>query len=308
MKLSIVATLYQSAPYIIEFYERVSAASQRLTNGDYEIVFVNDGSFDNSLDLAVKLSEKDTHVVVIDLSRNFGHHKAIMTGLEHTKGESIFLIDADLEESPEWITSFSTHMLEGSNLDVVFGVQSARKGGVFERFSGKLFWMLINGLSGLSLPANIVTARLMSRRYVDALLLHKEREVFLAGLWQITGFKQKSIIVNKHNKQSTTYTLGRKLSLLINSVTSFSVFPLVAIFYTGLTIFLFACCYTAYLVINWLFFSYTMVGWTSLMVSIWLLGGLILSSIGVIGLYLSKVFSESKQRPYTIVREVYGRQ
>ena len=307
MKLSVVATLYQSAPYINEFYERACAVAQKLTNDGYEIIFVNDGSKDDSLDLAIRLSKRDSHVIVVDLSRNFGHHKAIMTGLAHSRGEKVFLIDSDLEESPEWLLNFNDQMTEDSYTDVVFGIQETRKGGLFERYTGKLFWMLINRLSGLSLPANIVTARLMSRRYVDALLLHKEREVFLAGLWQITGFKQKQVTVQKHNKNSTTYTFGRKLSLLVNSVTSFSVLPLVAIFYIGFIIFSFACCYTAYLVFNWLFFSYIVAGWTSLMVSVWLLGGLILSSLGIIGLYLSKVYSESKRRPYTIVRDIYGR-
>lgn len=307
MKLSIVATLYQSAPYIMEFYKRASDAARQLVGNNYEIIFVNDGSPDNSLDLAIELTDEDTRVVVVDLSRNFGHHKAIMTGLAHTKGEKVFLIDSDLEEEPEWLNSFNDKMIEDSNCDVVFGVQESRKGRLFEKLSGALFWSLINQLSGLSLPANLVTARLMSRRYVDQLLRHEEREVFLAGLWQITGFRQKSIIVCKYSKSRSTYTIRGKLSLLVNSVTSFSVLPLVAIFYTGLIIFSFACFYTIYLVINWLFFSYTMAGWTSVMISIWLLGGLILSGMGIIGIYLSKVFSESKRRPYTIVRNIYGR-
>ena len=105
MKLSIVSTLFQSAPYINESYQCVSAAAKRLVGDDYEIVLVNDGSPDNSLDLAIRLTEQDPHVVV-DLSRNFGHHKAMMTGLAHSKGELVFLIDSDLEEEPEWLETF----------------------------------------------------------------------------------------------------------------------------------------------------------------------------------------------------------
>ncbi|MCU1762150.1 glycosyltransferase family 2 protein [Pseudomonas sp. 14P_8.1_Bac3] len=306
MKISIVATLYQSARYLSEFHARCTLAAQRFAGDDYEILLVNDGSPDDSLVQAIRLTETDPHLVLVDLSRNFGHHKAIMTGLAQAQGDLVFLIDSDLEEPPECLLTFAEE-LKRSDCEVIFGVQQQRKGGIFERLSGSLFWSLINRLSGLSLPANVVTARLMTRPYVDALLLHKEREVFLAGLWHITGFSQKSLIVDKLSSGHTTYTLRRKLALLVNSVTSFSVLPLVAIFYMGLIIFSFACCYTIYLVINALFFSYTMAGWTSVMVSIWLLGGLILSCMGIIGIYLSKVFSESKQRPYTIIRKIYGR-
>lgn len=306
MRLSIVATLYQSAPYIAEFHQRASAAAGQLVGDDYEIVLVNDGSPDNSLDLAVQLTESDSHVVVVDLSRNFGHHKAMMTGLAYAKGERVFLIDSDLEEEPEWLQSFDVQLGRDA-CDVVYGVQSQRKGSFFERWSGKLFWKMINGLSGLSLPHNVVTARLMTRRYVDALLRHEEREVFMAGLWFITGFDQRPQVVRKLATSKSTYTLRRKLSLLVNSVTSFSNLPLVWIFYVGAIIFALAWVYTLYLTVRWLFFSATLAGWTSVMASIWLLGGLVISFMGVIGIYLSKVFSETKRRPYTIVRNIYGR-
>jgi len=306
MKLSIVATLYQSAPYIKEFHQRASAAAKQLVGDDYEIVLVNDGSPDNSLDLAVQLTEHDSHVVVVDLSRNFGHHKAMMTGLSHAKWDQIFLIDSDLEEEPELLIPFAKQM-QYESCDVVYGVQEQRKGHRFERWSGHLFYALFKAVTGLTLPENVITARLMSRRYVDALLRHKEREVFLAGLWHITGFNQSPKIVKKHNTSKTTYTLSRKISLLVNSVTSFSNAPLISIFHIGLSISAIAVFYIAYLGVNWLYLSSPLSGWTSIMASVWLLGGMIISFIGVIGIYLSKIFSETKQRPYTIVRQVYGK-
>jgi putative glycosyltransferase len=305
MKLSIVATLYQSAPYINEFHERASASAKRMVGDDYEIVLVNDGSPDNSLDLAVRLTEQDSHVVVVDLSRNFGHHKAMMTGLAHAKGELVFLIDSDLEEEPEWLEAFAQQMKQ-DRCDVVYGVQERRKGNWFERWSGQWFYLLFNALSGLALPENIVTARLMTRRYVEALLSHKEREVLIAGLWHITGFDQRSQVIKKHSTSETTYTIRRKMSLLVNSVTSFSNAPLVGIFYIGVSISFFALAYIAYLVTYWLFLAKPMSGWTSVMASIWLLGGMVISFIGVLGIYLSKIFSETKQRPYTIVRQIYA--
>jgi len=305
MKLSIVATLYQSAPYITAFHTRASAAARQLVGEDYEIVFVNDGSPDNNLNLAVQLTETDSHIIVVDLSRNFGHHKAMMTGLAHAKGEKILLIDSDLEEEPECLIPFAEQMQRDS-CDVVYGVQMQRKGAWFERWSGQLFYLLFNALTGLALPENIVTARLMTRRYVDALLRHEEREVFIAGLWYITGFDQRPQVVLKYSTSQTTYTFRRKMSLLVNSVTSFSNAPLVSIFYIGILISLFSLLYIGYLAIHWMFLAKPLSGWTSVMASIWLLGGLVISFIGMVGIYLAKIFSETKQRPYTIVRHIYG--
>lgn len=307
MKLSVVATLYQSEQYIHDFCRRVGSAARQLNGHDYEIVLVNDGSPDNCLALAIHLCESDPHVIVIDLSRNFGHHKAMMTGLAHAGGEHVFLIDSDLEEEPEWLLSFSEQMAR-DRCDVVYGVQAQRKGDIFERWSGQCFYRFLKVLTGIALPENVVTARLMTRRYVNALLRHDEREVFMAGLWHITGFDQRPQTVKKNNTSETTYTLTRKMSLLVNSVTSFSNAPLIGIFYIGVAISFVAGAYTAYLVIYWLFLAKPLSGWTSLMASIWLLGGLVISFIGVVGIYLSKIFAETKRRPYTIVRQVYGKQ
>lgn len=307
MRLSIVATLYQSAPYITEFHQRASAAAKRLAGEDYEIVLVNDGSPDNSLDIAVQLTESDSHVVVVDLSRNFGHHKAMMTGLATARGERVFLIDSDLEEDPEWLISFAEQMANGK-CDVLYGVQEQRKGSFFERWSGQWFYRAFKALTGMALPENVVTARLMTRRYVDALLRHEEREVFMAGLWHITGFTQHPHTVKKNSTSETTYTFRRKMSLLVNAVTSFSNAPLVSIFYIGASISLVAILYIVYLTIHWMFLAKPLSGWTSVMASIWLLGGMVISFIGVVGIYLSKIFSETKRRPYTIVRQIYAKQ
>jgi len=297
--------MYQSEAYVAQFCERACSAARQLVGDDFEIVLVNDGSPDSSLTAAVELRQTVPQLVVVDLSRNFGHHKAMMTGLQYARGERIFLIDIDLEEEPEWLIDFSSHQHQTA-CDVVYGVQARRKGGFFERWSGELFYRATALLLRASLPRNVVTARLMSRRYVDALLSHEEREVFMAGLWQQTGFDQQPYIVKKHDTSSTTYTLTRKISLLVGSITSFSNAPLVAIFYVGLVISLMAGLYTLYLVINWAFLAKPMSGWTSVMASIWLLGGLIVSLLGVVGIYLSKIFMEVKARPYTIVRQVYG--
>lgn len=305
MDLSIVTTLFHSAPYMKEFYDRVRTEAEKITS-HYEIIFVNDGSPDSSLELAVSLYERDERVNVIDLSRNFGHHKAMMTGLAHAKGARVFLIDCDLEEEPELLGRFDA-ALNDSRADVVYGVREIRQGSVLEKATAKLFYRLFNLLSAYPLPPNLMTARLMTQRYVAALLEHKEREVPIAGLWAITGFSQVPFMVPKHHKGTTTYNLGRKLSHLVNSITSFSDKPLVLIFYLGCLIVLLSSAAALYLIVRRLFFGILLPGWPSLIVSVWLLGGLTIFCLGVIGIYLSKVFIETKQRPYTIIRRLYER-
>jgi putative glycosyltransferase len=304
MKLSIVATLYQSSGHIGEFHRRASEVARQVAGDSYEIVLVNDGSRDDSLAVARRLLEDDDHLTVVDLSRNFGHHKAIMTGLSMTRGERVFLIDSDLEEEPEWLAGFMEQLVR-DGCDVVYGVQESRKGGLVERLSGRWFYRLFNYVSGLDLPENVVIARLMTRRYVDAVLEHRERELFIVGLWAIAGFDQRPCPIRKHATSESTYTLRKKLALAINAITSFSNTPLIWIFNVGLFIALVSMVFVGYLIFNWLFLVKPPSGWTSVLASIWLVGGLVISFIGVVGIYLSKIFSEVKQRPYTIIRNVY---
>lgn len=303
MRLSIVGTLYASAPYVEEFVRRSTAAAKSFTD-DFEIVLVNDGSPDNALDVALGVRRTNPHVKIVDLSRNFGHHKAMMTGLAHARGDLVFLIDTDLEEDPELLTQFRAEM-ERTNADVVHGVQRKRKGEWFERISGAVAYKVFNAISKTRIPESLVTVRLMTRRYVDALVQYQEREMNIAVLFTHAGFRQVAVPIDKKHKGSTTYDLRRKISGLVNSITSFSTTPLEFIFYMGVTIAMFAAIYGAYLVGRWLMIDQIPEGWSSLIVSVWFLGGLTLGSLGIIGIYLAKVFSEVKQRPLTTVREIY---
>lgn len=304
-KLSIVTTLYHSEAYINEFYERITKAASKITN-DYEIIFVNDGSPDQSLKRAIALHQQDAQVYIIDLSRNFGHHKAMMTGLSYAKGEYIFLIDVDLEEEPELLNQFWDELEKDNEIDVVYGVQKKRKGNWFEKITGELFYWIINSVSGINVPKNLVTARLMRKNYVDALVQYKEQELFLAGIWTITGFNQVSIGIKKHSHSETTYSIAKKIQITINAITSFSNKPLIYIFSLGLSITTLSLIVVLYLVTRKVMFDVSLEGWASIMASIWLLGGLIIFSIGVIGIYISKIFIEVKNRPYTTIRSIYS--
>jgi putative glycosyltransferase len=305
VRLSIVSTLYQSASHLEEFYGRVRAVAAAVTD-DYEIVLVNDGSSDASLDIALSLFRRDARVRVIDLARNFGHHKAMMTGLAKASGDLVFLIDSDLEEDPELLTVFHETLLR-TGADVVYGVQTERRGGLKERIGGWVFFSVFNALSDWPIAANLVTVRLMTRQYVAALVEHRERETMIAGLWATTGFRQVPLPIHKHSHSASTYRLTHKMAILVNSITSFSDKPLVLIFYLGFVIASLASIAAAYLVVRRVFFGELLAGWPSLIVSVWLLGGLTLFCLGIIGMYLSKVFLETKQRPYTIIRHTYER-
>ena len=211
MKLSIVTTLYLSESYINQFYKRLLNTITNLNIVNYEIIFVDDHSPDNSLNLACEIAKKDNQVRVIELSRNFGHHKAMMTGLKNASGDKIFLIDSDLEEKPEYLKNFISAMNENDS-DVVFGVQDKRKGKRFERLTGKIFWKSLKKITGLPFKENQSTIRLMKKSYVDALTLHNEHELFIAGLWLITGFKQDSIYISKSYRNKSTYSFNIDLT------------------------------------------------------------------------------------------------
>lgn len=304
MDLSIVTTLYQSAPYLEEFHRRMTEAAESVTS-DFEIVLVNDGSPDNSLEVAVSIHERDPRVRVVDLSRNFGHHKAMMTGLSYARGDLVFLIDCDLEEDPALLRDFHEEM-KRSGADVVYGVQRRRSGSLARVVTGNAFYSVFNLLSTTPIPRNVLTVRLMTANYVSALLKFREREFIIAGIWASTGFKQAEVPVDKPHKGVSSYNLLKRFTYTVDAITSFSNRPLYAVFYIGLVIFIVSFLAASYLIFQRLFVGPMMSGWPSLVVSVWLLGGITLMCLGVVGIYLSKVFTEVKQRPFTLIRRVYG--
>ncbi|MDX8524187.1 glycosyltransferase family 2 protein [Mesorhizobium sp. MSK_1335] len=304
MKLSIVSTLYKSEPYINEFCDRASAAARRLVGDEFEIILVNDGSPDRSLDLAVQRSAADRHVTVIDLSRNFGHHKAIMTGLAHATGDRVFLIDSDLEEEPEWLMSFADQMSQ-CKLDVVYGVQEYRRGGVFERWTGALFFSINDALSDFRLPRNLVIARLMTRAYVAALVSHQDHEFIIAHLFQLAGFLQEQQVVVKHSLSPTTYSISRRIQMAVRYLMTTSTRILYIILYFGLSISTLSALLIFFYIFRYMFSGIGVNGFTSIIISIWFFGGMTMLVLGILGIYIANILSETKRRPYTIIRDIH---
>ena len=305
MKLSAVTTLFHSYPFIEEFYQRITAEIKKITD-DYEIIFVNDGSPDNSTEAVLQLHESDGSVILIELSKNFGHHKAMMTGLRLAEGDYIFMIDSDLEEDPELLSAFWQQLRDSKDTDVVFGVQKKRKGSWFEKVSGKLYYTLISMLSTTKYPVNTLTARIMSRRYLEALKGFEEKEADLWGLFVLTGFKEERIMVNKKHKGKSTYTLRRKIGVAIDTITTLTHKPLYLITVLGVIVTIASILNALVLTIIY-FRTGDMSSQKIIIGSIWLMGGFILTALGIISIYLSKMFLEVKNRPLTIIRKIYRR-
>jgi putative glycosyltransferase len=208
-----------------------------------------------------------------------------------------------LQEAPEWLDRLAREQVT-TDADVVYGVQATRGGGRLERWGSTLFYKLFNALSDVPIPPNLMTVRLMSRRYVQALLQHRETTFVISGLWARTGFRQQPLQLSKQRTRHSTYNLLRRAATFVHALASFSSKPLIFVFYLGSAIMALSALLGAALVTTWLVRGF-LPGWPSLMASLWFLGGLIIFCQGIHGIYLSRVFLESKRRPIAIVRHVY---
>lgn len=305
MQLSIVTTVYFSENTIKEFYARVIQSAQEIFN-NFELIIVDDGSQDKSLDICLTLQKKDPRITVVELSKNFGHHKAIMKGLSLAKGKYVFLIDSDLEEDPELLKVFYEVMVSNKKTDVVYGVQERRKGRLCERITGSLFYKFMSFTTkDFKLPKNLSTIRLMTKDYVKKILLYQESEIMIFCLFHAAGFVQIPVTFKKNDKRSTRYTLRKKIDLLLNSITSFSQAPLICIFYLGAMLSLTSFSLGLFFIMRYFFLTVPISGWLSTILSIWFLGGIIILFLGIIAIYIAKIFLETKNRPFPFVKNLY---
>tara|TARA_B110000879_G_scaffold155108_1_gene200513 strand:- start:47 stop:976 length:930 start_codon:yes stop_codon:yes gene_type:complete len=308
MKLSVVSTLYQSKVFLDKFLIEIEKAIQLIQIVDYELIFVNDGSPDNSLQYLITLKkEKYSKIKLIDLSRNFGHHYAIQAGLREAKGDLVFLIDNDLETHPNVLVNFYKTIKEDKSLDVVYGFQEVRKGNFIERVLGGLFWILINKLSDTKIPHNILTERLMTQEYVKALLSLNDANLFLGGMMFWVGFSQKGIPIEKGQRVgASTYSFKRRMDLMLQAITSFSGKPLVYLFYFGLIVSFLSVLFIIYLIIQKiLYVDEVQLGWTSLVAISVLVLGVISTSLGVMGIYVYKIYKQVQGRPNAIIKKIH---
>jgi putative glycosyltransferase len=304
--LSVVTSVYHSERFLAVFIREMVAAIDQSGISDYELIFVNDGSPDESLQYLMQARVDHPRIKVVDLSRNFGHHKAVLAGLSHAKGDLTFIIDCDLEVRPGILQRF-LDTLRDTDADVVYGVQAQRKGALVERAGGALFWRLFNMLSETKIPENVLSERLMKRRYVEALLSLGDRNVFLGGMMYWSGFRQVGTVVEKVQREgASTYSFRKRLSLLLEAVTSFSTVPLKLVLAIGLGFTLLATVAgIALLVRKLLNPAVVLQGFTSIMLVMIGLAGVTITVLGVVGLYIARIYTQTQNRPLFIVRNFH---
>lgn len=307
MMISVVSTLYKSRRFLPTFLDEIQVALNKINCTNYELIFVNDGSPDDSLSFLIQKKDEIPQIKVIDLSRNFGHHYAMQAGLNYACGDYIFLIDNDLETPPSVLIDFYNEIQNDKTLDVVYGFQESRKGNIIERVSGSVFWVMLNKMSDIKIPHNILTERLMTKQYVKSLLDLNDANLFLGGMMYWVGFNQKGIAVRKGIREgASTYSLKRRLELMLQAVTSFSGKPLEWLFYFGLLISFSSVLFIVYLIGQKIIYQdEVQLGWTSIIAVNVLILGIIATFLGVIGIYIYKIFRQVQGRPNAIIKKVY---
>ena len=307
MKLSVVTTLYRSKGFLEVFLKEIISAIEIIEINDFELIFVNDGSPDDSVAYLLERKKDLSQIKIIDLSRNFGHHYAIQAGLNYASGEYVFLIDNDLETPPSVLVDYYNEIKNDITLDVVYGFQEARKGSFIEKNAGSIFWVLINKLSDTKIPHNILTERLMTKQYVNELLRLQDANLFIGGMFYWVGFNQKGIAVKKGQREgASTYTIKRRAELMLQAITSFSGKPLEWLFYIGISISFFSFLFLVYLAIQKIIHQdEVQLGWTSIVAINVLILGIISTFLGLIGIYIFKIFKQVQGRPNAIIKKIY---
>ena len=308
--LSVVVPCYNEEAVIAETHRRLVAALEGLGGGaGFEIVYVDDGSRDETARVLRGLQHGDPRVRVVLLSRNFGHQVATTAGLEHASGAAVVVIDADLQDPPEVIREMWERWREGAH--VAYGVRTNRAGETrFKLWTAKLFYRLMNRLSGVEIPLDAGDFRLMDRRVVDALLAMPERDRFLRGMVSWVGFRQVPVPYRRAARYAgaSKYPLLKMLRFATDGVLSFSFTPLRLATWIGFAALGVAFLGIVYAVALRLFFdpSHWVPGWASIFVAVLFMGGAQLVSLGIIGEYIGRIYGESKQRPLYFVRERLG--
>ena len=302
--VSMVVPVYNESPVIPAFYERASAALAGLAGCDYEILFVDDGSRDDSYRQLAAYAAADPHVRVVKFSRNFGHQIAITAGIDHARGDCVVVIDADLQDPPEVVRSMIEQWRQG--FDVVYGVRSERDGEtVMKLMTATLFYRLLRRLTPVQIPENVGDFRLMSRRAVDELRRLREKDRFVRGLVSWIGFRQTGVTYSRDKRYAgeTKYPYRKMIKFAFDGITSFSTAPLKLATWTGYASALLAVLYLLSVFVQKLL-GFTVEGWATIMVAMLFLGSVQLICLGILGEYLGRIFNEVKPRPMYVVEEV----
>jgi len=301
--LSIIIPIYNEEQVIPELHQRLTNSAKQITE-DYELIFVNDGSRDNSLNELKKVTEKDEKSFYINFSRNFGHQIAVTAGIDHCQGKAIAIIDGDLQDPPELIPEMYRKHKEG--YEVVYARRENREGETyFKKITAKLFFRTLRNLTSVDIPLDTGDFRLIDRRIVDVLKQMPEQNKFLRAQIAWLGFRQIAVYFNRDKRKfgKSGYPLSKMLKFAMDGITSFSDKPLEFVTRAGFIISGLSFLVILYAVFGHFVLNQTITGWTSLIVSSMFIGGVQLISIGIIGEYISRINKNVLQRPLCIIWE-----
>jgi len=308
--LSIIVPCFNEQDVILETYNEINDVLNS-NNFNIEIIFIDDGSVDDTFFILHEISEKDARVKILSFSRNFGHQAAVTAGLNHSTGDVVSIIDADLQDPPDVIISMIEEWEKGAK--VVYGVRKNRKESIYKKVSYYVFYRLYSAFSDISVALDSGDFCLIDREVVDKINSLPEKNRFVRGLRSWVGYNQVPVYYNRQERQAgkPKYTFSKLLNLAMDGVFNFSSKPLVAVFYAGiitslLSLFL-AIFYLIYRIFNLEFmgsYSSESQGFTTLVILILLIGGLQILTVGIIGQYISRIYQEVKSRPSYVIKKI----
>lgn len=304
-KISVIIPMYFEEAVVQECYKRVTNTLSAISEYDYEIICINDGSKDKTLDILEKCAENDERLKVISFSRNFGHQAAVTAGLKFVSGDAIVIIDADLQDPPELIPDMLKLWEQG--YDVIYGKRKSRAGeSPFKLLSAKMFYKALNALSDVDIPRDTGDFRLVDRKVVDTINSMPEHNKFLRGMFSWVGYKQIPYEYERKKRFAgkTKYPLRKMLKLAGDGIVSFSSKPLKIVGGLGIFSIILSFGLLIYAIVSYIFkLNNLSAGWTSLMVGITFFAGMQLLSLWIISEYIGRIYDETKQRPQYIIKK-----
>ncbi|WP_203413391.1 glycosyltransferase family 2 protein [Entomobacter blattae] len=306
---SVVVPCYNEEENILEFHKRISDVMNK-TGESWEVVYVNDGSKDKTLEIVSVLSLEDTHVSYINLSRNFGKEIALTAGLDHAQAtDAIIIIDADLQDPPEVITDL---IAAKENVDTVYAQRRSRETDTFaKKFTAHLFYRLMERLGDkITIPPDTGDFRLISRRALNALLEMREHHRFMKGLFAWIGFPSKAILYDRAPRHggTTSFNYWKLWNFALEGITSYTTVPLRITTYIGFFTACVAILYGCFIITKTLLFNNPVSGYPSLITTILFIGGIQIAAIGIVGEYLGRIFNETKHRPLYFIEHLHQAQ
>lgn len=303
-QISIIIPVFNEERNIPLLYERLIKTLKGITN-KYEIIFINDGSTDETLSAIRKIHKKNKLVKAISFSRNFGHMSAVDAGIKSSKGKKVVLMDADLQDPPELIEKLYKKSLEG--FDIVYAIKAKRQEGLLRNFLFKYYYLILNKLSSYQMPEHAGTFSLMDRKIVDILANLDERNKYFSGLRAWAGFSQTGILYRRPKRYTgKPASMRRLVKLGLDGIFSFSYLPLRLASILGFFFAFIAFLFIIVVLYARFFLGYGLIGWASTMSSLLLIGGVQLITLGIIGEYLARIYDEVKHRPNFIISEKIG--